>query len=158
MRIWLQKQKKKEEAKAAAAAATPPAETTPAAAEVQPAGDGADKPVDSIEVVPKVEDASVEPALENAGDAERAGSTAAPANKVGLRFLISSLFPCASMTPVITSKRRTDTSSGSPKRIMTISLLHVHVALECMSHLVLLLISCRTLRHLRMIMVTAALA
>jgi hypothetical protein len=49
LRVWLQKQKKKDEAKAAAQAATPPVEVTPAAPEVQPVGDGAEQPVESVE-------------------------------------------------------------------------------------------------------------
>ena len=87
MRVWLQKQKKKEETKAAAKAATPPVETTPAAAEVQPAGDAAEKPVDSVEVISQAEGASGEQAaLENAGEAEqRAGSAALQPARVGLQ-------------------------------------------------------------------------
>ena len=69
MRVWLQKQKKKEEAKAAAQAATPPVEVTPAAPEVQPVGDGAEKPVDSVEDTLKAEDGVAEQA---AGSAENA--------------------------------------------------------------------------------------
>ena len=88
MRIWLQKQKKKEEAKAAAQAIPAPAET-PAAADPQPAGDVADKPVDSIEDVPQAEGtAGDENVTESAGDADkRAGSSALQANEVGLCLL-----------------------------------------------------------------------
>jgi hypothetical protein len=89
MRVWLQKHKKKEEAKAAAQPATPPVEMTPTAPEVQPVGDGAEKPVDSIEEAPKAEDAPIEQAegsAENPGDAgQRAGSASAQPNEVGLR-------------------------------------------------------------------------
>ncbi|KAF1834918.1 hypothetical protein BDW02DRAFT_568608 [Decorospora gaudefroyi] len=69
MRVWLQKQKKKEEAKAAAQAATPPAEVTPAAPEVQPVGDGAEQPVDSVEEAPKAENGPAEPTAVSTGDA-----------------------------------------------------------------------------------------
>jgi hypothetical protein len=91
MRVWLQKQKKKEEAKAAAQAVTPPVEATSAAPEVQPVGDGAEKPVDSVEEAPKAQDASDEQAagsVENTGDAgQRAGSASAQPNEVGFRCL-----------------------------------------------------------------------
>ena len=73
MRVWLQKQKKKEEAKAAAQAATPPVDVTPAASEVQPVGDGAEKPVDSVEDTPKAEDNAAEQAAGSAENAEEAG-------------------------------------------------------------------------------------
>lgn len=89
MRVWLQKQKKKEEAKAAAQAATPPIEVTPAAPEVQPIGEGTDKPVDSVEEPPKAEDVAAEEAAgstENAEEAgQRAGSASAQPNEVGLQ-------------------------------------------------------------------------
>jgi len=86
MRIWLQKQKKKEEAKAAAQATPAPVETTPPAAEVQPTGDGADKPVESIEEAPKAEGAGSEDvAHEKAEDASQpTGSVAPQTNEVGL--------------------------------------------------------------------------
>jgi hypothetical protein len=91
MRVWLQKQKKKEEAKAAAQAATPPAEVTSAAPEVQPVGDRAEKPVESVEEKPKAEDGPVEeaaPSAETAGDAEEhAGSASAQPNEVGFRCI-----------------------------------------------------------------------
>jgi hypothetical protein len=94
MRVWLQKQKKKEEAKAAAQAATPPAEVTPAAPEVQPVGDGAEKPVESVEETPKAEEGPAEQAAgaaENAGDAEkRVGSASVQPNEVGFRCSFSS--------------------------------------------------------------------
>ncbi|KAF1937405.1 hypothetical protein EJ02DRAFT_385705 [Clathrospora elynae] len=81
MRSWLQKQKKKEEAKAAAQPATPPVEVTPAAPEVQPVADGAERPVDSVEETPKADDVPVEEAAGSAeitGDAgQRAGSASA---------------------------------------------------------------------------------
>ena len=89
MRVWLQKQKKKEEAKAAAPVATPPAKVTPATPEVQPVGDGTEKPVESVEETPKAEDGSAEQvagATENAGDAEqRAGSASVQPKEVGFR-------------------------------------------------------------------------
>jgi hypothetical protein len=86
MRVWLQKQKKKEEAKAASQAPLTPAETTPAAPEVQPVGDAADKPVESIEETPKAEGAAGEQVpLESEGDADkRAGSVSVQPNEVGL--------------------------------------------------------------------------
>jgi hypothetical protein len=88
MRVWLQKQKKKEEAKAAAASQAPstPAETTPAAPEVQPAGDVAEKPVESVEETPRASAAGGDQvAAENSGDAdERAGSVAVQPAEVGL--------------------------------------------------------------------------
>jgi hypothetical protein len=91
MRVWLQKQKKKEEAKAAVQAATPPAEVTPAAPEVQPLGDGVEKPVDSVEDVPKAEDGAPEQAAGSAETAEeaeqRAASTSAQPNEVGFEWL-----------------------------------------------------------------------
>jgi hypothetical protein len=91
MRVWLQKQKKKEEAKAAAQAATPPVEVTPAAPEVQPVGDGAEKPVDSVEDTPKAEGGVAEQAAnfaENAEEAgQRAGSVSAQPNEVGSQCL-----------------------------------------------------------------------
>ncbi|CAG5178485.1 uncharacterized protein ALTATR162_LOCUS8724 [Alternaria atra] len=80
MRVWLQKQKKKEEAKAAAQAATPPVEVTPAASEVQPVGDGAEKPVDSVEDTPKAEDNAAEQAAGSAENAEEAGQRAGSAS------------------------------------------------------------------------------
>jgi hypothetical protein len=84
-RVWLQKQKKKEE-KAATQAPATPVEATPAAPEVQPVGDAADKPVESIEEASKAEGASDnQVAAENSGDAdERAGSAAVQPNEVGL--------------------------------------------------------------------------
>jgi hypothetical protein len=91
MRVWLQKQKKKEEAKAAAQAATPPVEVTPAAPEVQPVGDGAEKPVDSVEDTLKAEDGVAEQAAGSAENAEeagkRAGSASAQLNEVGSQCL-----------------------------------------------------------------------
>jgi hypothetical protein len=88
MRVWLQKQKKKEETKAAAKAVTPPVENTPAAAEVQPVGDAAEKPVDSVEATPQAEGVSgEEAAVGNAGEAEqRAGSAALQPKEVGLHL------------------------------------------------------------------------
>ncbi|RYN65086.1 hypothetical protein AA0118_g3440 [Alternaria tenuissima] len=80
MRVWLQKQKKKEEAKAAAQAATPPVEVTPAAPEVQPVGDGAEKPVDSVEDTLKAEDGVAEQAAGSAENAEEAGKRAGSAS------------------------------------------------------------------------------
>ncbi|KAH6285282.1 hypothetical protein HBI39_241200 [Parastagonospora nodorum] len=79
IRIWLQKQKKKEE-KAATQASATSVESMPAAPEVQPPGDAADKPVDSIEEASKVEGISDEQAaVENSRDAdERAGSVEQP--------------------------------------------------------------------------------
>ncbi|RAR03017.1 homoserine O-acetyltransferase [Stemphylium lycopersici] len=76
MRVWLQKQKKKEEAKAAAQAATPPVEVTPTAPEVQPIGEGIDKPVDSVEEPPKAEDVAAEEAAGSTEKAEEAGQRA----------------------------------------------------------------------------------
>jgi hypothetical protein len=88
MRVWLQKQKKKEEAKAASQAPPTPVETTPAAPEVQPVGDAADRPVESIEETPQAEGAAGEQTpLENGGDADtRAGSVSVSVqpNEVGL--------------------------------------------------------------------------
>jgi hypothetical protein len=86
MRVWLQKQKKKEEAKAASQAPPTPAESTPAAPEVQPVGDAADKPVESIEETPKAEGAAGEQAsLESGCDADkRVGSASVQPNEVGL--------------------------------------------------------------------------
>lgn len=85
MRVWLEKRKKKEEAKAAAQEATPPVEVKPAAPEVQPTGDMADKPVESVDEIPKAADDTIEQgsmAAGNAGDAtERAVST-----EVGVQF------------------------------------------------------------------------
>lgn len=85
MRVWLQKQKKKEEAKAASQAPPTPVETTPAAPEVQPVGDAADKPVESIEETPKAEGAGGEQIAEEvSGDADdRTGSAAVQTNEVG---------------------------------------------------------------------------
>jgi hypothetical protein len=90
MRIWLQKQKKKEEAKAAAQATPTPVET-PAAAEVQPAGDAADRPVESIEEVSRADGPGIEETpVENAGSAEqRVGSAALQTTEVGLCFSAS---------------------------------------------------------------------
>jgi hypothetical protein len=84
-RIWLQKQKKKEE-KAATQALATPVESTPAAPEVQPVGDAADRPVESIEETSKAEGAGDDQAAsEVSGDAdERAGSAAVQPNEVGL--------------------------------------------------------------------------
>ncbi|KAF2126094.1 hypothetical protein P153DRAFT_399556 [Dothidotthia symphoricarpi CBS 119687] len=77
MRIWLQKQKKKEDAKAIRAA-TPPVETAPVIPEAQPAGEAADKPVESVEETPKLEQVQADEATAAANDAEevvqRAGS------------------------------------------------------------------------------------
>lgn len=86
MRVWLQKQKKKEEAKAASQAPPTPVETTPAALEVQPVGDAADKPVESIEETPNAGGSGGEHiAEENSGDAhDRNGSAAVQTNEVGL--------------------------------------------------------------------------
>jgi hypothetical protein len=88
MRVWLQKQKKKEEAKAASQAPPTPVETTPAATEVQPVGDAADKPVESIEEMPEADGAAGEQdAVENTGDADkRTGSVSVSVqpNEVGL--------------------------------------------------------------------------
>lgn len=55
MRVWLQKQKKKEEAKSASQVVTPPVAPTPAATEAQQAAELADKPIESVEIVPKEE-------------------------------------------------------------------------------------------------------
>lgn len=84
IRIWLQKQKKKEE-KAATQAPATPVEATPAAPEVQPPSDAADRPVDSIEEASKVEGIRDDQATaENSRDVdERAGSAVQP-NEVGL--------------------------------------------------------------------------
>jgi hypothetical protein len=91
MRVWLQKQKKKEEAKAAAQPATPPVEVTPVAPEVQPVGDGAEKPVDSVEDTPTAEDGAAEQTTgpgETAEDAgQRAGSASVQPNEVGSQCL-----------------------------------------------------------------------
>lgn len=87
MRVWLQKQKKKEDAKAAAQTATPPVETTSTAPEVQPAGDMAETPVESIEEASKAAGVAVEQepdAVETGGDAvQREGSASAQPNQVG---------------------------------------------------------------------------
>ncbi|KAL5115382.1 hypothetical protein ACEQ8H_006758 [Pleosporales sp. CAS-2024a] len=82
IRVWLQKQKKKEE-KAATQASATSLETTPAAPEVQPPGDAADKPVDSIEGLSKAEDAGDgHVGTENSKDAaECAGSVVAHPNE-----------------------------------------------------------------------------
>jgi len=84
IRIWLQKQKKKEE-KAATQTPATPVEAAPAAPEVQPPSDAADRPVDSIEEASKAEGISDDQAAaENSRDAdERAGSAVQP-NEVGL--------------------------------------------------------------------------
>jgi hypothetical protein len=86
MRVWLQKQKKKEEAKVAAQATPASVETAPAAPEVQPVGEVADKPVESVEETPNAEGINgEETAVENGGDAvPRAGSAASQPNEVGL--------------------------------------------------------------------------
>ncbi|KAF2027991.1 hypothetical protein EK21DRAFT_102190 [Setomelanomma holmii] len=82
MRVWLQKQKKKEGAKAAAAPPIP-VEATPAAPEVQPVGDAADRPIESVEEAPKAEAVSDEQnAAEISGDAGgRTGSAAVPSKE-----------------------------------------------------------------------------
>lgn len=88
MRVWFQKQKKREEAKTASQGPATPAETTPAAPEAQPAGDIAEKPVESIEEAPKTEGADGgNPTAENSGDA-------AQPTEVGLRH-----FPPLSHSP-----------------------------------------------------------
>lgn len=112
MRIWLQKQKKKDEAKAAAQATPTPVET-PAPAEVQSAGDAADKPVDSIEDAPKVEGADDEgTAVENAGNAnEPSGSAAPQTNEVGL--CLSASFPHAYNDALRYSGPSVDSAFGS---------------------------------------------
>lgn len=85
MRVWLQKQKKKDEAKAASQAPPTPVETTPAAPEVQPVGDAADKPVESVEETPAAEAASGDQVAEDkSGDADhRTGSAVVQTNEVG---------------------------------------------------------------------------
>jgi hypothetical protein len=92
MRVWLQKQKKKEEAKAAAQAPPAAVETTPAAPEVQPVGEAADKPVESIEETPNAEgNNGEETAVESGADAiQTAGSAAPQPNEVGLYLSASS--------------------------------------------------------------------
>lgn len=91
MRVWLQKQKKKEENKAATKPATPPVEVTPAAPEVQPVGEGAEKPVDSVEEPSKAENGVAEEVAGSAENAEesgqRAGSASAQPNEVGTQCL-----------------------------------------------------------------------
>lgn len=90
-RVWLQKRKKKEDEKAAAQAATPPLDATPAAPEVQPGSEAADKPVETVEEALKAEDFAAEEATgaaENSEDAgQRVGSTATQSNEVGLNPL-----------------------------------------------------------------------
>lgn len=76
MRVWLQKQKKKEEAKAAAQVATPPVEAAP---EVQPVGEAAEKPMESVEKAPAAEDLSVQPASGAADDTDTAEKCAGSA-------------------------------------------------------------------------------
>lgn len=93
MRVWLQKQKKKEEAKAASQAPPTPAESTPTGHEVQPVGDAAEKPVESIEETLKAEAAGGEQIAEGiSGDTNgRAGSAAVQTNEVGSIFTPVSL-------------------------------------------------------------------
>jgi zinc finger CCCH domain-containing protein 13 len=55
MRAWLQKQKKKEDAKNASQTAIPTVAAS-AGADSQQTADLADKPVESVEVVPRVEE------------------------------------------------------------------------------------------------------
>ncbi|KAH8704661.1 hypothetical protein GQ44DRAFT_716409 [Phaeosphaeriaceae sp. PMI808] len=83
MRVWLQKQRKKEEAKAATQAPPTPIEPTPATSDVQPAGDAAEKPVESIEEGTKTEGAGDEQAaVEKTGDVGRqAGSVTLQTNE-----------------------------------------------------------------------------
>jgi hypothetical protein len=68
-------------------------EAAPAAPEVQPVGDAADKPVDSIEEASKAEGTGDDQAaVENSRDAsERAGSAVVHPNEVGLYLSTSSL-------------------------------------------------------------------
>jgi hypothetical protein len=96
MRVWLQKQKKKEEAKLAAQAETPPVETTPAAPEVPPASDTAEKFVTGVKETPNAGGAGIEQtAAENAAVAgQRAVSAAQQPNEVGLSLFASTLFLC----------------------------------------------------------------
>jgi hypothetical protein len=87
MRAWLQKQKKKEEAKNASQAPTPTVAATPVPAETQQPTDAADRPVQSVETVPKSEVATDEQATaaaEDQGDAPAPGGSAvAPSKEVG---------------------------------------------------------------------------
>ncbi|KAI4605480.1 hypothetical protein J4E80_010541 [Alternaria sp. BMP 0032] len=104
MRVWLQKQKKKEEAKAAAQAATPPVEVTPAAPEVLPVGDGAEKPVDSVEDAHKAE----------GGAAERAAGSAEAPEEAGQRAGSAAAQPKEeNASPEIETERRGSTASQS---------------------------------------------
>lgn len=116
MRVWLQKQKKKEEAKAAAQAATPPVDVTPAASEVQPVGDGAEKPVDSVEDTPKAEDNAAEQAAGSAENAEeagqRAGSASAQPNEVGFQCLFALTWVCCYCTMKRRRKQAKERPSG----------------------------------------------
>ncbi|KAF2846452.1 hypothetical protein T440DRAFT_521815 [Plenodomus tracheiphilus IPT5] len=81
MRVWLQKQKKKEDAKAAqVTTAALPVEVTAVAPEVQPVGEPAEKPVESVEEAPVAQDFTAPPVAGAASDAEDAGRRAGSAS------------------------------------------------------------------------------
>jgi hypothetical protein len=136
MRVWLQKQKKKEEAKAAAQAATPPVEVTPAAPEVQPVSEGAEKPVDSVEEPPQAENGVAEEAAGSAGNAEetgqRAGSASAHPNEVGFQCL----FLCFRIGVLESYSKERGKEKNKLKRIHfsknANSLLHVPMTVKCL--------------------------
>jgi hypothetical protein len=148
MRVWLQKQKKKEEAKAAAQAPPTPVSTTPAAPQVQPAGDSADKPVESVEEAPKAEVVrDDQTTMEASRDAnERAGSAAIQPTEVGCRLLNASLYSLV---------RDMDTSGESLENY-TQKLQHVPVMMGCSQFLSApLLTLVRSLPHHRTAMPSA---
>lgn len=84
---------------------------TPAAPEVQPVGDAADKPVDSIEEASRAEGAGHDQAtVENSGDAEeRLGSAVIPPNEVGL---------CLSVSITVTRTRPIETTSQTGRKLV----------------------------------------
>lgn len=117
MRVWLQKQKKKEEAKVAAQAAASAVDSTPAAPFE---GEGADKPIASVEEVTAPGDASAETATE-AGDAQpRTVSVSAQPNEVG--FHLSSTAACARTYKLYKSTEMESERSESLKSMNTIDL------------------------------------
>lgn len=89
MRVWLQKQRKKEEAKVTAQTATPAPEANSPATGGPVLAEGADKPLDSVEVAATAGDASFESAAAPT-DAEdgtlRTVSASAQPKEVGSRF------------------------------------------------------------------------
>jgi len=131
MRVWLQKQKKKEEAKAAAAVATP-VEVTPAASEVQPTGDPAENPVQSVEEDIKAESLPAEKADGSTDNGEASGQHAGMASvqPIDVGFLFIPTCPHIDMFESISQLPQGASRNDACLRKISRSVSHVLVTVD----------------------------